>query len=330
MRPPSVRKGMSSACLLAARAFPTRSWRRWRSGCRWRARITPTSATSCRAPSKWSLGGRARRSRPRSSLRTAIARRSAQNRSAGCVTTRVSKRLRARSSASTTVMLAHMPLTTPRSKPQGAEEARALKLASGAKRPHVCFLAPTTWPLISRDRDIKVVGGAEVQQSIIAPALARRGYRVSMICFDYGQPDKVEIDGVTIYKIPRPDEGVPIVRFLHPRLTSLWRALTRADADVYYQRTAAAYTGFLAAFWQRQGRPSIYAGASDVDFIPGKQDIRYARDRWLFEWGLKRMSRIVVQNPAQQASLRGHYGLDSVLIPSCYAAPAGAHAERSG
>src|ERR1700687_2306021 len=223
-----------------------------------------------------------------------------------------------------------MPLPAPRSKPQGAEEARALKLASGAKRPHVCFLAPTTWPLISRDRDIKVVGGAEVQQSIIAPALARRGYRVSMICFDYGQPDKVEIDGVTIYKVPRPDEGVPIVRFLHPRLTSLWRALTRADADVYYQRTAAAYTGFLAAFCQRQGRHPIYAGASDVDFIPGKQDIRYARDRWLLEWGLKRMSRIVVQTPAQQASLRGHYGLDSVLIPSCYAAPAGAHAERSG
>jgi glycosyltransferase involved in cell wall biosynthesis len=197
-------------------------------------------------------------------------------------------------------------------------------------KPHICFVAPTTWPIISGDRDIRVVGGAEVQQSMIARSLARRGYRVSMICFDYGQEDKVEVDGVTIYKMYRPDEGIPVIRFVHPRLTSLWRALTRADADIYYQRTAAALTGFVAAFGQRHNRRVIYSGASDVDFVPGRQDIRFTRDRKIFEWGLKRVDLVIAQNPTQQKLVTENYGRQSILIPSCYQPPAGAHSDRGG
>lgn len=197
-------------------------------------------------------------------------------------------------------------------------------------KPSICFVAPTTWPVFSASNDIKVVGGAEVQQSMIAPALARRGYRVSMICYDYGQPDRTELKGVTIYNMHKPDEGIPVVRYLHPRLTSLWRALTRADADVYYQRTAAAYTGFVSMFCRKHGRKSIYSGASDVDFIPGRQEIRYARDRWIFEHGLRNVDKVITQNPQQHQELRDNYGRDGTLIPSCYSPPAGAKHDRQG
>ena len=204
------------------------------------------------------------------------------------------------------------------------------RAAAEPRKPSICFVAPTTWPVLSASNDIKVVGGAEVQQSMIAPALAKRGYRVSMICYDYGQPDRTELKGVTIYKMHKPDEGIPIVRFLHPRLTSLWRAFGRADADIYYQRTAAAYTGFMAAYCQRHGRKSVYSGASDVDFIPGKQEIRYARDRWIFEQGLRRVDKVITQNPQQHLELRDNYGREGTLIPSCYAPPAGAKHDRAG
>ena len=80
-----------------------------------------------------------------------------------------------------------MPLPTPLEQASRAS-ARGDALREGAPRPHVCFLAPTTWPVLARDTAIPVVGGAEVQQSMIAPALVHRGYRVSMICYDYGQP----------------------------------------------------------------------------------------------------------------------------------------------
>ena len=202
--------------------------------------------------------------------------------------------------------------------------------SASAPRPHVCFVAPTTWPVLSGDRSIRVVGGAEVQQSMIAPALARRGYRVSMVSLDYGQPDGVEVEGVTVYKAHRPDEGLPVLRFLHPRLTSMWRALARADADIYYQRTAAIATAVTAAFCRRNARKSIYAGASDVDFVPGKEDIRFTRDKKIFQWGVRHADLIVTQNEVQQRQLLDHYGIEGVVIPSCYVPPDGARGDRGG
>ena len=191
------------------------------------------------------------------------------------------------------------------------------------RKPHVCFVAPTTWPVLAADGAIRVVGGAEVQQSMIAPELARRGWQVSMVALDYGQPDASEVRGVTVYKMHKPDEGIPVLRFVYPRLTSLWKVLKRVNADVYYQRTAAVTTAWVAQFCRVNGRRSIYAGASDVDFVPGEEDIRYARDRWIFEWGVRHVDHVIVQNEAQRSTLKQHFGRDGTLIPSCYAPPAG-------
>lgn len=213
--------------------------------------------------------------------------------------------------------------------PEGAK-GRGSPLRAPARRPHVCFVAPTTWSVLSGDTSVRVVGGAEVQQSMIAPALARRGYRVSMICHDYGQPDAVEVEGVTVYKACRPDEGLPVVRFVHPRLTSLWNTVARVDADVYYQRTTDIATTVMAAFCRRHGRKSIYAGASDVDFLPGQEDIRFARDKKIFQWGVRRVDRIVTQNDVQQAQLFDNYGIEGKVIPSCYVPPAGARTDPNG
>jgi glycosyltransferase involved in cell wall biosynthesis len=151
-----------------------------------------------------------------------------------------------------------------------------------------------------------------------------------MVCLDYGQPARVQLDGVTVIRSYRPDQGAPVLRFVHPRLTSMWRAMTEADADLYYFRCASVLTGFGAVFCRRHGRRSIYAGASDVDFLPGKQQIRYRRDRLIFEYGLRRVDAVVVQNSAQHANCLAHYSRESVVIPSCYQSAEGARAERHG
>lgn len=211
------------------------------------------------------------------------------------------------------------------------ESGLASVLASGAEPlpataglPHVCFVAPTAWPVFSGDPQIDVVGGAEVQQSILARLLVRAGYPVSMICLDYGQPAPSVINGVTVHKAHRPEAGWPVLRFIHPRMTSMWRAMAEVDADIYYQRAAGMLTAVVAEFCRRQGKKSIYAGASDHDFIPGFQDIRYRRDRWLFERGLARVDRLVVQNEMQQRCCLENYGRQSTLIRSCYDLPADA------
>jgi glycosyltransferase involved in cell wall biosynthesis len=207
----------------------------------------------------------------------------------------------------------------PRATP--ATPATGARVAAGGRKPHVCFVALTAWPVMSGDANIKLVGGAEVQQSMIAPALAARGYRVSMITLDHGQPEGMLVKGVRMIKAYAPDEGVPVVRFLHPRATKLWQALARVDADVYYQRTASVNTAYTAAFCRRHGRHSIYAGASDVDFLPGQEEIKFARDRRIFEWGLRRVDQVFVQNASQMKALRDNYGRDGVLLPNCFATP---------
>lgn len=197
-------------------------------------------------------------------------------------------------------------------------------------RPHICFVAPSTWPLLAGARDIPVVGGAEVQQSIIAPELAARGYRVSMLSLDYGQPDQAVVKGVTVHKMYRPGAGLPVLRFLHPRLSGLWGAMKRADADIYIQRSAAGNIAFIAKFCHLHGKRSVYSGASDVDFVFPQPDIRYARDRWLFHYGMRIVDRLFVQNETQQELARANLGRDSALVPNCYEPPAGARCDRNG
>jgi glycosyltransferase involved in cell wall biosynthesis len=203
-------------------------------------------------------------------------------------------------------------------------------LAPARRRPSVCFVAPHAWPVFSGDPHIQVVGGAEVQMAILARLFAADGHRVSMICHDYGQPERVELDGVRVLRAFRFEDGIPVLRFVHPRLTTMWRRLLEADAEIYYLRSASMWVGIVAAFCRRHGRKLVYAGASDVDFEPGQGgQIRYARDRWLYRRGLAAAAAIVAQNETQRASCLEHYGRDAVIVPSCYPVPArNARAEK--
>ena len=196
------------------------------------------------------------------------------------------------------------------------------QLSSATRRHHVCFVALHAWPVLSRDASIEVVGGAEVQQCILARLLARSGYQVSMICLDYGQPQRVVVDGITVVRAYSADTGLPLLRFCHPRLTGIWRAMREVDADIYYQRSAGMITAVMTAFCRAYGKRSIFAGALDSDFVPGRQLIRYRRDRWLFERGLAAVDMVLVQNETQRRDCLMHYGRASILIPSCYELPA--------
>ncbi len=198
---------------------------------------------------------------------------------------------------------------------------------AAARGCHVCLVAPFAWPVFSGDPSIQVVGGAEVQQSILARLFVDNGYRVTMVCQDFGQPDGVEVDGVLVRKVFAGDEGIPVLRFVHPRLTRMWRVLREVDADVYYYRSASMWVGILDAVCRRHGKRLVYAGASDPDFEPGAGgQIRFARDRWLFRRGVEGAHAIIAQNPAQVESVRRHYGREAVHIPSCFVPPARAGA----
>jgi glycosyltransferase involved in cell wall biosynthesis len=205
-----------------------------------------------------------------------------------------------------------------------AEERQALASREFAddSRVRVCFLAPNAYPLLTENSSVQFAGGAELQQVLIAKGLATRGYSVTMVCLDYGQPETCTIDGITVFRAFRPDAGIPMLRFFWPRLTALWRSMKRADADVYYQRAGSMLTGVMAHFCRYHGRKSIFA-------VAGQTKIRFRRDRWLFRYGIRHVNRIVVQSEEQARHVRDEFGRDSELIPNIQ--PASTHpAELSG
>ena len=130
-----------------------------------------------------------------------------------------------------------------------------------------------------------------------------------MIVADCGQPDGARWDAITTFKAYRLEAGVPGWRFIHPRWTGLWAALARADADVYYTSCAGMHLGLLAMFCRRARRRLVFRTASDSDCEPARLLVPYARDRWLYEYGLRRADAILVQSAAQAEALRRNYGL---------------------
>ena len=120
----------------------------------------------------------------------------------------------------------------------------------------ICFVAQNAYGAImggSRGH----VGGVEYQTSIMSRWLAARGYETSIVTWDEGQSAITTSDGIKVIKMCRKDAGLPIFRFFYPRLVSLYSALSRADADIYYTNSADDVTG-LTAFWCQSIKENTY------------------------------------------------------------------------
>jgi glycosyltransferase involved in cell wall biosynthesis len=96
-------------------------------------------------------------------------------------------------------------------------------------------------------------------------------------------------------------------------LTSLWRALKKADADTYYVSCAGSIVGYVAAFCSLHKRRFVFRVASDADCCPDRLLVSNTRDRWLYEWGIRKASCILVQTQHQKDLLKANYGLDSAI-----------------
>ena len=188
--------------------------------------------------------------------------------------------------------------------------------------PHVCFIAVHIYPVLAGHRGIAFVGGAEVQQSVQMRALLRAGCRISVLTKDHGQPDVVDCDGITVYKIPDAGRrGWPGLRFFHPRMSDLVRLLRRISPDIVFMQTAGEQVASAAVYARLSGRPFVFAGASDKDFVmgplPGMPPQHTALDRW----GLRAAEAVVVQNVAQLELLKRHFHRDGYLIQNGYEEP---------
>lgn len=184
-------------------------------------------------------------------------------------------------------------------------------------KPSICFVAPDSFPALMDDPTYGHIGGAETQQVLLGRSLAKRGYGVYFITLDHGQNHEMDIDGMRIIKTYDPKVGIRMLRFLHPRVTSLWRAMKEANADIYYQRTQDSTTGIMVTFCRWHKRKSVFAAASELDCMPLSPLLQERHARMLYHYGLRRADRVIAQTERQQKLFDGNFGICSTIVPNC-------------
>ncbi len=186
----------------------------------------------------------------------------------------------------------------------------------------VCLLGLENLPVLAEEYSAFYSGGEQVQQTLLAKALRRRGYDVSMVVADYGQRDGETWEGIRTYKAFRFDAGIPVIRFVYPRWVKLWGSLKRANAQVYYTSCAGMHVGLLALFCKKYHRGLVFRLASDGDVDPERLMIRYRRDKLLYQYGLRRAHCVLAQHKGQQSRLKSNYAVRSTIAGLLVEAPA--------
>lgn len=187
----------------------------------------------------------------------------------------------------------------------------------------ICIVGLDDYPQLANLKDAKYVGGESVQHVLLARAWRDLGHDVAMIVQDHGQGRVTDVDGIRAVAPYSRNEGIPVLRFAHPRLTGMIGAMREIDADVYYQSPAGAPTGITAWFCRKHGKRFITRIASDLACIPGKQLIQFWRDRKIYEYGLRNADLIVAQSEQQRTLLRQNYGLKSEVLDMAVEMPSG-------
>jgi glycosyltransferase involved in cell wall biosynthesis len=178
----------------------------------------------------------------------------------------------------------------------------------------VCFVGMANLPALAPEFAHLGIGGAELQQTLVAKALVQRGIKVSMVLGDYGQAERATWNGITTLKAYRQNAGIPVLRFFHPRWSKVWAALRRADADVYYVSCAGVLVWQVALFAKLARRKTVFRIASDSDCDPSTLLVPTWRDRLLYRYALPAIDIVLAQTERQRELLRRNFKRDSRIV----------------
>lgn len=182
------------------------------------------------------------------------------------------------------------------------------------KKIGICFISPKVYPLFNPDIQA-IFGGAEVDVYMLATELAKdTDFAVSCIVADYGQPDEEFRERVRLLKS---------LDFAQNPLTGarkIWRALKRADADVYLMKTASPGVPLGRCFCRKFDRRFVYRTAHE-DECNGAYVKKHPLLGRLFIRSLKKADLVFAQNQSDARSLRSLYGIESLSIPNAHRIP---------
>ena len=187
-------------------------------------------------------------------------------------------------------------------------------MANARNRPRVCFICLNTYTYFESQEDVSP-GGAERQLYLLGQGLQSE-FDVHFVVGDYGQPETERRDGVTLHRAYRPVRTAPLYRRAR-HLLELFRAMRRADADVYVFRDDRTKAVITFLFAKVLGRKWVYNLAIDSQADSGDGPLS-SPFLFLFDRIIGYADHVIAQSPVQQRRLDASFGVDSTVVPNGY------------
>jgi glycosyltransferase involved in cell wall biosynthesis len=186
------------------------------------------------------------------------------------------------------------------------------------RRAHdVAVYAP--WGSLYYGPDRDYMGGAEVQTTMLAHALKRRGLRVAHIVYPVKEPRRVDSSSPSLVERSEWQRYRRLGELAET--AAIWRALQRADADAYIVRGGGGHLIAASSFCRVLRRRLIFSSSSELDFEFERAD-RNPRTLQLYRASLRLADEFVLQTGQQRELARRAFpDRDPVVIPS-FAEPA--------
>jgi glycosyltransferase involved in cell wall biosynthesis len=142
-----------------------------------------------------------------------------------------------------------------------------------------------------------------------ASLAVRRSICTCFIVADYGQPPQEIINNIAIFKSltfrENPLSGV----------WKVWRAMKKANADIYVQEAVSWGTFLVFLFCRIHGEKFVYrtAHSRETDGTYVSKHLFLGR---LFLWALRKTDHLVTQNHSDKVKLKANFGIESEVLPN--------------
>lgn len=160
------------------------------------------------------------------------------------------------------------------------------------------------------------VSGVQVQMSFWAQTFASKGWET----YSFSSEGKEEtLNGVHFISERNPIIFQKLHLSFFGELLNLWRGIIKTRPDVVIIRGGLREVYLLSLFCKSRSIKLVFMGASDVNFVIGRDSIEGPRmNTILYRRGLRKINYIISQNSYQAESICLYYKKGSIIIPNIW------------
>jgi glycosyltransferase involved in cell wall biosynthesis len=178
----------------------------------------------------------------------------------------------------------------------------------------ICFISLNAYPVL-KGNDMQYVGGAEVQQVLIARELMKHGFPITFITYNDGQDSYEIFEGIEIIKTYKREDATKLS--LVRKAWMIWNAVLKARADIIFHEAGSPGIGSILS--KIMGQKFVQYIASDAD-VSGNfkfMDQKFYTN-FLIWIDIKLANVVIAQSAFQQSLIKRNFKKDSLIIKNAF------------